>query len=168
ELEAFVMDRSHAPRVRRLAYEWLAKIDESAPDRIIPRMLTDTSDEMRRDAVARLLQAARQFEADGASEKARQTYEQALTGAVHKDQVDQIVAALEKRGKKIDIARHFGMLTTWKAIGPFDNRALIGFDVVYPPEKELDFQAEYTGQLGPVRCQDVVAQSEDGLDDVGK
>jgi hypothetical protein len=168
ELEEFVVDQSHAPRVRRLAYEWLAKVDETASDRIIPGMLTDPSDEMRRDAVARLLQAARQFEADGAAAKAQQTYEQALTGAAHKDQVDEIVEALSNLGKEVDIAHHFGMLTTWKVIGPFDNRELIGFDAVYPPEEELDFSAEYKGQLGPVRWQELVAQSEDGLVDIGK
>lgn len=129
-LEVFLRDESNAPRIRRLAYEWLAKVDPSAPDRIIPDMLADPSDEMRRDAVARLIDAARQFQADSAEEKARTTYEQALTGAVDKDQVDQIAEALDGLGKKLDIVRHFGLLTTWRVIGPFDNRGTKGFDVV--------------------------------------
>lgn len=168
KLEVFVRDDSHAPRIRRLAYEWLAKVDPTAPDRIIPEMLNDPSDEMRRDAVTRLLEAARNFEDEGARDKARRTYEEALTGAVDKDQVDAIVSALDKLGKEVDVAWHFGMLTTWKIIGPFDNRDRIGFDAVYPPENELDFTAEYEGQLGPVTWQDLLAESDDGLVDIGK
>jgi hypothetical protein len=168
QLEAFLRDESNAPRIRRLAYEWLAKVDPAAPDRIVPDMLADPSDEMRRDAVARLIETAEAFQSDGAQDKARATYEQALTGAVDKDQVDQIAQALEGLGRKIDIVQHFGLLTNWRVIGPFDNRGTTGFDVVYPPEEKLDFSAEYQGQLGPVRWKEYVAQSEDGRFDIGK
>src|SRR5262245_11850510 len=54
-LEKFALDTSHAPRARRLAFEWLARADKTAPDRLIPGMLQDPSVEFRRDAVARLL-----------------------------------------------------------------------------------------------------------------
>jgi hypothetical protein len=168
KLEAFLRDESNAPRIRRLAYEWLARVDATAPDRIIPQMLADPSDEMRRDAVARLMETAKQLQADGAQDKARSSYEQALTGAVDKDQVDQIAEALEGLGKTVDIVQHFGLLTTWQVIGPFDNRGTKGFDVVYPPEEVLDFSAEYAGQLGPVRWKEYVADSQDGRFDIGK
>lgn len=167
-LEAFLRDQSNAPRIRRLAYEWLAKVDPAAPDRIIPDMLADPSDEMRRDAVARLIETAQQLQKDGAGDEARTTYEQALTGAVDKDQVDRIVQALQGLGKKIDIVQHFGLLTKWQVIGPFDNRGLKGFDAVYPPEQQLDLDAQYDGQLGPVRWKEYVADSQDGLFDIGK
>ena len=52
-LDEFVRDTRHDPRGRRLAYELIAKVDPSAPDRIIPGMLDDPSVEFRRDAVAR-------------------------------------------------------------------------------------------------------------------
>lgn len=168
QLEAFVVDQSHAPRVRRLAYEWLAKVDPTAPDRIIPTMLADSSDEMRRDAVARLIESAKQFETDGAADKAKATFEQALTGAVDKDQVDTLVTALGTLGETIDVVQHFGLLTSWQVIGPFDNHENKGFDVAYPPEEHLDFAAEYEGQLGPVRWQEFIADSDEGLFDIGK
>ena len=167
-LEMFVREESNAPRVRRLAYEWLAKVDKSAPDRIIPEMLADSSDEMRRDAVARVMKAAKKFQENGENEKAKTSYQEALTGAVDKDQVDEIVSSLDKLGEEINVAKHFGMLTTWRVIGPFDNRDKKGFDVAYPPEKELAFDAEYEGQLGPVSWKELVADSEDGLFDIGK
>ena len=168
ELEEFLRDESHAPQVRRLAYEWLVKIDPSAPDRIIPEMLADPSEEMRRDAVARLVTAAKAFQEQGEDAKAKTTYEQALTGAVDKDQVDALVAALDELGETIDVAQHFGMLTEWNVIGPFDNRDRKGFDVAYPPESELNFDAKYDGQLGEVTWSTVTAESDDGLFDIGE
>lgn len=167
-LEAFVRDASQAPQVRRLAYEWLVRVDATAADRIIPDMLDDPSEELRRDAVARLVESARTFQKDGEDSKARDTFERALTGAVDKDQVDDIVTALEKLGQKVSVAQHFGMLTQWRVIGPFDNREMKGFDVAYPPEQELVFDAEYAGQLGPVTWRELAAESDDGLFDIGK
>ena len=58
ELEKFVLDKQRDPRARRLAYEWLVRVDASAKDRLIPGMLDDPSWEMRRDAVARLIDQA--------------------------------------------------------------------------------------------------------------
>jgi hypothetical protein len=60
EFESFVLDRSHAGPVRRLASEWLVRTDATAPDRLIPGMLDDPSTELRRDAVARELERAQQ------------------------------------------------------------------------------------------------------------
>ena len=55
-LEKFLVDRRHAPRSRRLAYEWLVRVDPAAADRLLPGMLDDPSLELRRDAVAQLLE----------------------------------------------------------------------------------------------------------------
>ena len=69
ELEKFVLDKQRDPRARRLAYEWLVRVDASAKDRLIPGMLDDPSWEMRRDAVARLIdQAGRDAQAKRTAE----------------------------------------------------------------------------------------------------
>src|SRR5687767_7482803 len=34
-LEAFVVDRSHGDQARRLAYDWLSRVDAQAPDRLL-------------------------------------------------------------------------------------------------------------------------------------
>ena len=51
-LERFLAQEKHNPRARRLAFEWIARVDPAAPDRLIPGMLDDPSLELRRDAVA--------------------------------------------------------------------------------------------------------------------
>jgi len=35
-LEEFLRQPGHAPRARRLAYEWLVRADPTAPDRLLP------------------------------------------------------------------------------------------------------------------------------------
>jgi hypothetical protein len=57
-LEAFVKDRKHAPEGRRLAYEWLARIDPAAPGRLLPGLLDDPSPDLRRQAVAAVVHQA--------------------------------------------------------------------------------------------------------------
>ncbi len=151
ELEEFVRNRAHDPHARRLAYEWLVKVDPAAPDRIIPGMLDDPSAEMRRDAVARSIKSAQEFLADDNRDGAKAEFERALSGAVDGDQVSTIARALADFGEEVDLVAHFGLLTNWRLIGPFDNKGGVGFAAVYPPEENLDLAAEYDGQLGKVR-----------------
>ncbi len=163
EFEEFVRDRSHDPKVRRLVYEWLVRIDETAPDRLIPDMLDDPSAELRRDAVARVMVAARQFGEDGQLDPARVTWEHALGGAVDQDQVDTIVAALKELGREVDLIEHFGYVMDWTLMGPFDNKEMKGFDVAYPPEQTIDLDATCEGNTGPVRWQALTSEQPDGL-----
>lgn len=156
-LEAFLSDRRHSPRARRLAYELLAGVDSSVPERRLPRMLDDPSLELRRDAVARLVDEAGAASAAGQADQARDTYQRALLAARDLDQVQQVAEQLKKLGVETDLARQFGFLTHWKAIGPFDNTGGKGYAAVYPPEKELELANTYDGKTGPVRWVDAVA-----------
>ncbi|MFP6767088.1 MAG: hypothetical protein VB859_02885, partial [Planctomycetaceae bacterium] len=146
-LEAFVENRKNDPRARRLAYDILRVVDKTIVDRLIPGMLTDPSPEFRRDAVARLLDLAGQLRRERQQDLARTLYKRALRGATDDDQVKAIVDPLRKMGEKINLPEHFGFLTDWHIIGPFDNDARKGFAVVYEPEKKLDLKSPLTGQL---------------------
>jgi hypothetical protein len=168
ELEAYALDRAQNPAARRLAYEWLLKVDASAQARLVPGMLDDPSAEFRRDAVALHLKQAQQFDEKKQAEQAVAEYRKALRGAVHDDQVKQIVAALKKHEVEVDLQRHFGFLTQWQMIGPFDNKDEKGFPVVYPPEEKLDLQAKYPGQKGEVSWKPASTQDDYGILDVAK
>lgn len=161
-LEAFVFDRSHDPRARRLAYELLVLVDATAEDRIIPQMLNDPSVELRRDAVARLIAQADRLAETGRTDRALPLWEQALDAARDRDQVDRLARQLESAGRKVDLARHFGFILQWKIIGPFDNTAEAGFDMVYPPEHEFQQLAVYEGKNGSVRWRDYATQHSYG------
>ena len=151
ELEQFLRDTRHAPRARRLAYEWLAQVDPTVPGRLLPGMLNDPSLELRRDAVARVIGEAVALATSGKSTEAAVRYDEAFAAARDTDQVNLLADRLRKLGRPVDLARHFGFLVAWKIIGPFDNKGQKGFDVAYPPEQRVDFQASCPGKHGEVR-----------------
>ncbi|MCP4173114.1 MAG: hypothetical protein GY758_20340 [Fuerstiella sp.] len=164
DLLAFVKDTSESPSARRLAFEWLLKRSPQLESELIPDMLLDPSPDFRRDAVRRLIDQAATAKADAAVE----LYTRAMTGAVHEDQVKTIAKALKDAGKDVNISRHFGFLTKWKIIGPFDNKDQKGFPIVYPPETKLDLTAEYDGQLGKVKWESITTDDDYGVLDIGK
>ncbi len=159
-LETFVLDMAHTPRARRMAYEWLARFDPPSADRLVPGFLNDPSTELRRDAVERLIaQADKHMDegrlGDGKVEPGKQSealaiYRQAMTAARDLDQINQLVKLLEKLGDHVDLSKHFGFITSWQLIGPFDNTSGKGLDAVYPPEKAIELSASYPGKSGPV------------------
>ena len=168
QLEELVLDRAHHPQARRLAYEWLARVDKTAPERLIPGMLDDPSVEFRRDAVARLIaRGGQQLEASDKA-AALSTFARAMSAARDQDQVKVLVKQLAKLGQKVDLPRHFGFLMTWKLIGPFDNTNKGGFDVAYPPEREIDLAARYTGKVDEVHWFEHITSDNYGKVDLNK
>lgn len=168
QLEWFVTDTHHAPRARRLAYEWLRRVDPTAPERLIPKMIEDPSLEMRRDAVARLIDRGDALAKADQADRAVSTYQTALTAARDVDQVRRLTDRLRKLDQTVDLPRHFGFLLRWKVIGPLDNTDEKGFDAVYPPERKIDLQASYTGKNGPVHWVDHTSEDDYGRVDLNK
>ena len=167
-LESFTLDSARNPAARRMAYEWLLKLDPKAADRIITGMLRDPSPEFRRDAVAREVQAAARLLESDSKDAAIAAYQKALSGAVDDDQVKAIVKPLRELGQKVDLQEHFGFLADWRLIGPFDSTGSKGFDVAYPPEAGVDFTAKYAGKLGEVEWQPYQTEHEYGIVDLAK
>lgn len=164
-LEKFVLEQSHNGRARKLAFDWLSRVDETAEKRLIPGMLNDPSGPLRREAVAAAILEAKQTEGEQAK---LESWKKALSGAVDKDQVDEISDALKKLGEPVDLVKHFGLITEWYIVGPFDNTDMKAFNVAYPPEKEIDLDAEYEGKLGGVKWERFVSESKDGAFDIAE
>ncbi|MBA3311940.1 MAG: hypothetical protein M3552_04655 [Planctomycetota bacterium] len=169
DLIAFVNEpQRHGARARRLAFELLARADPDAAKKLLPNLLTDPSAELRRDAVGHWIGEAEELAKSGKPDEAKAAYEKALSGAVDDDQVTTIVKALKERGVDVDLQRHFGFVTSWHAVGPFDNREQKGFDVAHPPEGQIDLDAAYEGPLGEIRWRPISTESSYGVVDVGK
>jgi hypothetical protein len=168
EFEKFILDKARDPRARRLAYEWLLRVDPSAKERLIPGMLDDPGWEFRRDAVARLIgEAAKHVEAKHTA-AAITVYRQALGAARERDQIDLIARRLRSLGQKVDLVRQLGYVVRWKLIGPFDDVGGKGFDAVYPPEREIRFDAQYPGKNGAVGWKDFTCGDDYGTVDLNK
>jgi hypothetical protein len=168
ELDAFVRDTQRDPRARRVAYEWLVRIDPQAPARLLPGMLQDPSIDLRRDAVAVVLDAAKKLQDQGEKEPAIAAYRKALEGARDRDQVDAIAKQMKALGVEIDLAAHFGFIRRWQLIGPFDSTKGVGFARTYPPEKSVDLAATYDGKKGPVRWVEHTTADPYGVVDLNK
>ncbi len=148
ELEAFVRQTQHAGAARRLAYEWLVRVDPSAPGRLLPGMLRDPSPELRRDAVALAVKRAQDLARRDDRPAATAAYRDALAATLHRDQADEIAKQLKALGVEADLAGHFGFVRRWVLVGPFDNTGGAGFGRAYPPEKHVDLAETYTGKGG--------------------
>lgn len=146
KLEAFVRDTKHSGSGRRLAYEWLVRVDASAPERLLPGMLNDPGQELRRDAVDIVIKKAQDALDKKDDKSATDLYKKALDVARDRDQVTLVSDRLKKLGVEVDMTQQFGFITRWMLVGPFDNVKGVGFNQVYPPEKGVDLAATYTSK----------------------
>lgn len=165
QLEAFLLEAKHSPRARRLSYELVAAVDPTAESRVIPKLLDDPSVELRRDAVAQVLEQAAKISEQQA---AIAHYERAFHHARDLDQIKAAAAKLREFGELVDIPTHMGYVMKWKLIGPFDNVGDAGWDVAYPPEDKIDLAAEYEGQKGKVKWTDATTTDDYGVVDLNK
>jgi hypothetical protein len=167
-LEAFLREGRHDPQARRLAYELIVKGDPAAADRLLPGLLDDPSPDLRRDAVARLLDGADKHFDAGQRDEAKPLYQKALAAARDRDQLDRTAKRLGELGQKVDLADHLGFLRRWRVIGPFPNPGGQGIDTAYPPEQGLDFAAESDGKAGKVRWKEFTSTKETGVVDLNE
>jgi hypothetical protein len=168
-LEKFVARTDNPAGARALAYEWLARVDPSAPARLLPGMLHDPSPRLRRDAVARAADEAKRLLDKGDRKGATAAYTRAFAGASDQDQVDSLAARLEALGVKVDRGAHLGYVRAWHLAAPFDNTAEKGFGTAYPPEKRVDLSATYKGKGGrPARWVRHTTADPHGLVDLNK
>ncbi|MBM4067503.1 MAG: hypothetical protein FJ271_00955 [Planctomycetes bacterium] len=169
KLEAFVRDTRHSGQARRLAYEWLVRIDDRTPDRFLPDMLDDPGAELRRDAVAVVIKEAQEYFDKEQKAAASAAYRKALTHARDRDQIQLIAARLKKLGVEVDLTAHFGFINRWQVVGSFDNKKGVGFHTVYPPEKGVDLAAVYKDKDGvALRWQEHETKLPLGLVDFNK
>ncbi len=168
DLEKFLRRTKNPGIARRVAYEWLVKVDPTTPDRYLPKMLDDPGPELRRDAVARVMDRAKSL-AEGKDDRAKAAYEKAFAAACDPEQVDVIADALGKLGVKVDKAKHLGYVRSWYLIAPFDHHQGVGWDRVYPPEKGVDLAATYKGKKGEtVRWTEHTTTDAQGIVDLNK
>ncbi|MCB1091594.1 MAG: hypothetical protein KDL87_08685, partial [Verrucomicrobiae bacterium] len=126
-----------------------SKIDPAAAEALVPGFLNDPSTELRRDAVALLITEGKSQIEKADNPSAIATFRKALDSARDVDQIQDIAKQLsEKLEQEVDLPRHFGFLTHWKMIGPFDNTGREGFASVFPPETEIKLDATYPGKEG--------------------
>jgi hypothetical protein len=169
ELGEFLLDTGGNPHARRMAFELIQKADATLADTLVPGLLGDPSNELRREAVQKLIGKGKALLEGDTKAAGAVVLRQALGAARDVDQVNVIAEALREQGGMVDLPMHFGFVMDWKVIGPFDNTGGAGFDTVFPPEKEITLDAEYEGKGGAkARWIDYVTRDEFGMVDINK
>jgi hypothetical protein len=163
-----LLDVGQDARARMLAFEWLSRVEPGTVEGLRPGLLDDPANELRREAVAALVERAADRQRSGGTEGAVVLYRQALGYSRDPDQVETITGALRELGHPVSLVDVFGFLTRWQVIGPFDNTGGAGFERVFPPETEVRLDAEYDGKEGRVRWKEFVSQHERGMVDLNK
>lgn len=164
----FLLNRTHDPRARRLAFELIARANARTAEILLSGLLDDPAQELRRDAVQRIIDAAANASTGGDKDSAKLLYTQALQFSRDAGQISSIMGPLKDLGRSVDLVSLLGFVTQWKVIGAFDNTGRTGFEKVFPPEQEIDWTAEYDGKSGKVRWQEFTSTHEFGMVDFNK
>jgi hypothetical protein len=159
ELESFVRETGNHESARVLAFDLLQQSDSNRAEALQRTLLNDPVQSLRRGAVAHLITAAASLQ----GEAAKKAYLSALEVVRDEDQTRTVADALGKLGSPVQLQKHFGFLTKWHVIGPFDNTDRLGFERVYPPEKEINLRKSYDGKDKQVHWQPF-----ESADDYGK
>ncbi|MEQ8211177.1 MAG: hypothetical protein RH917_15225 [Lacipirellulaceae bacterium] len=170
-LETFVTDRSQPPLGRRVAFEWLERVDPTAQERLLPQMLEDTSLDLRFEAVAQLIQKA---EASSEPDQQITMLKKAFAAARDVQQIESLAEKLTELGSEADLIKQMGYVVDWQIVGPFDNTDLDGFAIEYGPEADAGSSAAslkgsyYKGKNGKVTWQPHSSKSEYGIIDLNE
>jgi hypothetical protein len=163
ELNDFLANTKHIPASRRLAFELIQKASPKRAAKLIPSFIDDPAPELRRDAVALIIEKA---VGESNEDSACSLYEKALAAARDVDQIELTAEALREKNRVVDLPEIMGFLMRWKVIGPFDNTDRKGFAVPYPPEKKIDFSATYDGKKDKVKWTDFSTTDQFGKVDI--
>lgn len=167
-LTAFLKDTQNSPGARVVAFDLIQRGDARVAEGLTPLLLDDPSSELRRHPVAKLIEAGDAALAKKENDAAIAAFGQGLGGARDEDQIKVLTKKLRDLGQKVDLPKHFGFLMSWKLIAPFSNADRAGFDTVYPPEKELKFDAAYEGKGKEAKWIDFTSTDEYGKIDFNK
>jgi hypothetical protein len=165
-LRETMLDPRRQGRVRRLALEWLTRLDPSATTKLVPPLLNDP--EFRRDAVSSALERGDRSVEEHQPDRALADYSRAFDAARDVDQVRAAATKLKSLGQPVSIVSHFGFLVDWFVIGPFDGPNFEAFSTPYPPERAVDLQSTVDGQLGKLTWRRVRSDDEFGTIDLVK
>ena len=155
------------PDAAALAYELLERADaDAAAAYLAAGGLESDSPPVRRAAVAARLAALGE---DAPVAEATALLEKTLD----RDQVEALAKRLDAAGSPVDLPRHFGFLTNWQLVGPFEHHGGVGWDRTLPPERtpgafdpDATFPTDYPGVGEVVAWQPILTDEDFGTLDV--
>ncbi len=167
-LVTFLQDTKNAAAPRVLAFDLIRKSKPEMSEKLAMSLLGDPSSELRRYPVSKLLEEGDAALAGKNTDAAAVSFEKALVAARDEDQIKSAAKKLRDLGKTVDLPRHFGFLMKWHLIAPFTNVERKGFEVVFPPEKEVNLTASHPGKGGDAKWVEFTSKDDYGMIDFNK
>lgn len=137
-LIAFINDTTNDTGARTAAFDIVAKLKPDSAAALKQNFLNDPSIDLRRMTIDELLKKTLDDK----------ELESVFKNVRDKDQAEKIAKMLEERKLPADLTSHFGFLTNWQIVGPFDSTAGAGFAKSFPPESQFDAAATFEGKSG--------------------
>ncbi|MFN7290149.1 MAG: hypothetical protein ACK5YR_04045 [Pirellula sp.] len=159
ELKEFLADVSNDPEARYTVFSWITEGKSDLRKQMLEGMLEDPSPEIRFASVQEVLEQSPDAE----------RLKNLLTSARHPNQIVEIINRLDKAGIAIDQRKHFGFLSEWKLIGPFDHVGTKNFDKAFPLEGDWqkgNLAAVYEGKVGEVTWMEHATVHKEGMVDL--
>lgn len=155
-LEKILADPKADGEVRYWALDRLAAGNPALREKLLDGRTEDASLDIRFEAIQQVVKALPTVEAAKSDEAAKQKaiagYQQLLKSARQHVQVNSIIDTLKELGQEVDMRKHFGFVSAWQVVGPFDNRKEVGFNTAYKPETDYvqtgseNLKATYPGK----------------------
>lgn len=161
KLEEFLADKTNDGEARYKVLVWLAGGNTTELQKRLATMYDDPSPEIRYAAIDYLMQNA--SDAD--------VLRKLLDSARHPNQVVDLIKKLEDAKVTVDQAKHFGFLTKWRFVGPFDHVGVKNFNKVFTVETDYasaKFAPKYDGKNGSVEWNEHTTDAKDGNIDLAK
>jgi len=135
-IKAIVEDAGRSGYARRLALRQMERLDPGFRAAFIAGRLSDV--EFGAEAIAAHIATADRKLGEGDKASAIQICRKAFAESTDFEQAVEIAEKLQEMDVRVPLVDHLGLLVDWYLTGPFSGKGMTAFDVVYPPEQEVD------------------------------
>jgi hypothetical protein len=122
---------------------------------------------MRRDAIAAAIEKATPLVKEK-PEAAKEQFQKLFVASRDLDQAELLAKKLKELKADADLATHFGVISKWHLIGPFDSTRGAGYGKSFDPEAKIDLKATLEGKDGKVKWQEHTTTDNLGAVDLNK
>jgi hypothetical protein len=136
----FARDPKKQGRARRLALDLVERLRPGTRADLLRGWTEDP--EFRHDAIEQAL-AKLESEKDVSVDRRVAALNRLFTATRDLPQSRAVAAKLKELNAPTSVADHFGFLSDWYVIGPFDAHGMKGFRGIYPPEEKVELSASY-------------------------
>ena len=165
-LEKFAAHEGQQPEARRAAIRWADLQDPGTRGVFLSRHIND--DVFRQEAVDAAIATGRKQCQEGQIDVARKTFLSAFEAVRSPDQAICISEELKSLSVSVPLLAQLGIVSHWRAIGPFPWTASDGFAKQWPPERQKHSEESCSVNNQEFEWHDAVSESQGVIQTFGR